>query len=133
MGQRNVFPPEVVDTLKQLLNNIKNINTNLGFGDTVFDTSTGVVQGTTSTVVSYSPSSTEAVTGFTGNGEADANWTLYINGNAKSSQWTNQAEPNADFEFDNFIEIQAGDTVELEVENIGLRTADYEGTILIRL
>lgn len=102
-------------------------------GDTVFNTQTSVAPNVSSTIVSYTPSSDEAVTGFTGNGESDGRWTLYIDGKEKASSWTNQANPNAKTDFDNPIELPAGVTVRLEIENIGLDTADYDGTIFIRV
>lgn len=101
------------------------------YGDTVFGESLSVAPNTSDTVVAYNPSDNEGIGGFTGNGESDGRWMLYINGNEKGSQWTNQAQPNAYLHLDNPIEVDSGDTVELEVENIGLDSADYEAALMI--
>lgn len=108
-----------------------NIQVTDDLGDSQFDQIFSVAPNTTDTVVTRNVSQDEAVSGFTGNGESDAKWKLYINGDEKASQWTNQANPNADFVFDAAIEVGSGDTVTLEVENIGLNTADYEGAIQV--
>jgi len=100
-------------------------------GDSQFDQLFSLAPNAADTVVTRNVSQDEAVSGFTGNGDSDGKWKLYINGNEKASQWTNQSNPNANFGFDAAIEVSSGDTVRLEVENIGLDTADYEGAIQV--
>ncbi len=92
-------------------------------------TAASVPTNTETVVVSYTPSSAVKLKGFSGTGNAEAMWTLYIGGVAVLDYMTSSADRNAYMLFPD-QDVAASTAIELKVKHQHPQAQEFRGSLI---
>ena len=93
------------------------------------DTAAAVATNTETVVVSYTPGAAVKLKGFTGTGNAEAMWTLYVGGVAILDYMTSSADRNA-YMLVPDQDVAASTAIELKVKHQHPQAQDFRGSLI---